>query len=60
VVVEENGERVLRELFQPAVPAAAGEFVSLLSGQEYSQDSSSTSVPGVIEMVKVLLRGYVR
>lgn len=54
--VDGSGETALRKLFQPTVPAAVGEFVSILSSQNYSQDiSKPIEVPGVVEIVRALL-----
>lgn len=60
MTVEDSGQKILRHLFSSALLAAAGEFVAMLSREEYSQDVWSANVAGVVHIVKVLLRGYVR
>lgn len=60
MVVEDHGEKILRDMFQPTLPAAAGEFVLLLGSEEYLQDTDAASVLGVVQIVKVLLCCYVR
>jgi hypothetical protein len=58
--VGRRGEIALREIFQPQFPAAAGEFVSTLSSEVYWKDLPAlTRLPGLIEIVMVLLDGYV-
>lgn len=58
--MNERGESALREMFQAVFPASAGGFVSTLSSEVYWKDLPAlTRLPGLIEIVMVLLGDYV-
>lgn len=59
--VSKGGEQALRDMFQPSTPVAAGEFTYRLSTDVYAMDvPESSSVPGVVEIVRALLGDDVR
>ena len=60
-IVQNGSERALRDFFQPTLPAAAGEFVSCLSSDDFSMEVTiSARVPGLVDIVRALLGDHVR
>jgi hypothetical protein len=61
VTAVRNGEKGLRELLQPTLPAAAGELVAHLGSEAYALDvPKSRRIPGMADIVRYLLGGHVR
>lgn len=59
--VHKGGEKGLRELLQPTLPAAAGEVVALLGSEAYTVAvPKSERIPGMVAVVRHLLGADIR